>query len=179
MKLKRSPPDVRCTPKSRYRRALVPCPLWIESRNQRMSAFVPLAGVRMPTFVPFGEGCVSGEAIDMPRSISRVVGMARRKSDPSYRGRAVRCERTARVKFLVLPSFSLTACIFPAKAKLQTLAVTRRARDASGNVRYPPILPVNADIPTGQSCADTDTKVQNCPVIIFLPKSIRPTSADL
>jgi hypothetical protein len=42
MKLKRSPPDVRCTPKSRYRRALVPCPLWIESRNQRMSAACPL-----------------------------------------------------------------------------------------------------------------------------------------
>src|SRR6516164_11716521 len=46
--------------------------------------------MRMPTLLPFGEGRVSGEAIDMStRSIRRVVGTARRKDDASNRGRPV------------------------------------------------------------------------------------------
>jgi len=36
--------------------------------------------MRMPTLLPYGEGCMSGEAIDTrTRSIRRVVGTARRK----------------------------------------------------------------------------------------------------
>jgi hypothetical protein len=47
----------------------------------------------MPTLRGFGEGCMSGEAIDTrTRSIRRVVGMARRKGDPRNRGRPVASE---------------------------------------------------------------------------------------
>ena len=46
--------------------------------------------MRMPTLLPFGEGRVSGEAIDMrTRSIRGVVGTARRKGGSGNRGRPV------------------------------------------------------------------------------------------
>ena len=52
--------------------------------------------MRMPTLLPFGEGCMSGEAIDRStRSIRRVVGTARRKGGSGNRGRPVTGEGSA------------------------------------------------------------------------------------
>ena len=49
--------------------------------------------MRMPTLLPFGEGRVSGEAIDTPpaRSVG-VVGTARRKGGSGNRGRPIKGE---------------------------------------------------------------------------------------
>jgi len=44
--------------------------------------------MRMPTLLPFGEGCMSGEAIDP----AAVVGTARRKGGSGNRGRPVKGE---------------------------------------------------------------------------------------
>jgi len=50
--------------------------------------------MRMPTHLPFGEGCMSGEAIDTraPARSAGVVGTARRKSGSGNRGRPVKGE---------------------------------------------------------------------------------------
>jgi hypothetical protein len=48
--------------------------------------------MRMPTLLPFGEGCMGGEAIDTPARSAGVVGTARRKGGSGNRGRPVEGE---------------------------------------------------------------------------------------
>src|ERR1700675_2317074 len=60
---------------------------------RRQPHSISIVTMRMPTLLPFGGGCMSGEAIDTrTRSIRRVVGTARRKGGSGNRGRPVKGE---------------------------------------------------------------------------------------